>query len=134
MGFPQAGTNWKGSYFVERVTSVREPVGAALDAGASRVERVHQVTELLRCKWTVSIVEAIARGVNRPGRLERELPGLTTKVLNERIAKLERFGMLVRHTYPEIPPRVEYEMTGRGQRFLELVRAIGRFVDEWPDP
>jgi DNA-binding HxlR family transcriptional regulator len=113
--------------------STGQPGGAATVPRASRVERFHQVTELLRCKWTVSIVEAIARGVNRPGRLERELPGLTTKVLNERIAKLERFGMLTRCAYPEMPPRVEYEITERGERLLELVRAIGKFVDEWPD-
>lgn len=116
---------------MERVTSVQQPRSDETEPSASRVERFHQVTELLRCKWTVSIVEAIARGVNRPGRLERELPGLTTKVLNERIAKLERFGMLTRHSYPEIPPRVEYEITERGRRFLELVHAIGKFVDDW---
>jgi DNA-binding HxlR family transcriptional regulator len=114
--------------------SARQPNGAATVLDASRVDRFHQVTELLRCKWTVSIVEAIAGGVNRPGRLERELPGLTTKVLNERIAKLERFGMLTRRSYPEVPPRVEYAITERGQRLLELVRAIGKFVDEWPEP
>lgn len=118
---------------MERVISEGRLNGAAVVSGAPRVERFHPVTELLRCKWTVSIIEAIARGVNRPGRLERELPGLTTKVLNERIAKLERFGMLTRQSYPEMPPRVEYEITRRGQRLLELVRAIGTFVDEWPD-
>jgi len=54
-------------------------------------------------------------------------------VLNERIAKLERFGMLTRRSYPEMPPRAEYEVTRRGERLLELVGAIGKFVDEWPE-
>jgi DNA-binding HxlR family transcriptional regulator len=98
---------------------------------ASRDEGFHRVTEILRCKWTMSILDAIAQGINRPGRLERALPGLTAKVLHERIDKLERYGMLVRRAHPEVPPRVEYEFTERGRRLCELVATIGRFVDEW---
>lgn len=97
----------------------------------SREEAFHRISDILGCKWTLAIMEAISRGVNRPGRLERELNGLTTKVLNERINKLERFGLLVRHTYPEIPPRVEYEFTEQGRQMLDLVRAVGAFVDRW---
>lgn len=76
-------------------------------------------------------MEAIARGINRPGRLERELNGLTAKVLNDRIHKLERYGVLVRHTYPEIPPRVEYEFTEQGRQLLDLIWTMGEFVDRW---
>lgn len=97
----------------------------------SREEAFHRISDILGCKWTLAILEAIARGVNRPGRLERELNGLTTKVLNERIHKLERFGLLVRHTYPEIPPRVEYEFTEQGRRLLALIQAVGEFVEQW---
>lgn len=99
----------------------------------SREEAFHRITDILRCKWMLAILEAIARGVNRPGRLERELPGLTTKVLNERIHKLERFGLLVRHSYGEIPPRVEYEFTEQGMRLLELIRTVTDFVDRWQE-
>ena len=94
-------------------------------------EGLHRVTEILGCKWTLAIIGAIAQGVNRPGRLERELPGLTTKVLNERIRKLERFGIIVRRSYPEIPPRVEFEFTERGRRLEALCRSIAEFADDW---
>lgn len=89
------------------------------------------ITEVLKCKWTLAILDAIARGVNRPGRLERELPGLTTKVLNERIRKLERYGILVRKVYPEVPPRVEYEFTPRGERLRVLICHVQEFVRQW---
>ncbi len=101
--------------------------------GRSADEGFQRVTEILRCKWTVAIIDSIARGVNRPGRLERELKGLTTKVLNERIKKLEQFGVLVRRSYPEIPPRVEYEFTDRGRRLLALVESIAEFARDWDD-
>ncbi|MGH7573614.1 MAG: winged helix-turn-helix transcriptional regulator [Longimicrobiales bacterium] len=97
----------------------------------TREEPFHRITEILRCKWTLAILDAIDRGINRPGRLERELTGLTTKVLNERIHKLERFGVLVKRRYTEIPPRVELEFTDEGIRLLELVRTIARFVEDW---
>ena len=97
----------------------------------SREEAFHRITDIMGCKWTVAILEAIARGVNRPGRLERELPGLTPKVLHDRIQKLERFGLLVRRAYPEVPPRVEYEFTEQGRRLVELVRTVGDFVERW---
>lgn len=90
-----------------------------------------QVTDILRCKWSFAILEAISRGVNRPGRLERELPGLTTKVLNDRIRKLERYEVIVRHAYPEVPPRVVYELTDRGSRLVGLIKVIVEFADEW---
>ncbi len=89
------------------------------------------VRELLCCKWTMAILDAIAHGVNRPGRLERTLPGLTTKVLNERIHKLERYELIRKIVYPEVPPRVEYELTERGKRFMQLVDTIRAFAEEW---
>lgn len=99
----------------------------------ARSDGLDRITEILRCKWTMVILDGIARGVNRPGRLERELPGLTTKVLNERVRKLERFGVIVRRSYPEVPPRVEYELTPRGRRLVMLVGTIAEFARSWDD-
>ena len=59
------------------------------------------------------------------------MAGLTPKVLHDRIQKLERFGLLVRRAYPEVPPRVEYEFTEQGRRLVELVRTVGDFVERW---
>lgn len=113
-------------------------MGGAPTAGSRRNlaehQGLHRVTDILRCKWTMAILDAIARGVNRPGRLERELPGLTTKVLNERVKKLERFGVILRRAYPEIPPRVEFELTERGERLVELIDTIAEFADDWAEP
>lgn len=97
----------------------------------SNREAYEAVSEILKCKWTLLILDAITRGVNRPGRLERELPGLTTKVLNERIKKLERFGVISKLNFPEVPPRVEYQLTERGKQFLTLIMEIRAFAENW---
>ncbi len=94
-------------------------------------ELYHRLTDILKCKWTLAILDGIRRGINRPGRLEKELPGLTPKVLNDRIKKLERYGIIRRIAYPEIPPHVEYTFTQRGEELLELLKRIREFVEEW---
>ena len=62
--------------------------------------------------------------------MERSIKGLTTKVLNERLRKLVSYGVIERHAFPEIPPRVEYEMTAFGQKLAGILDAIQELDDE----
>jgi len=97
----------------------------------SYTEAYECITDILKCKWTLGILDAIARGIHRPGQLERALPGLTTKVLQERVHKLERYNLIRRRVYHEVPPRVEYEFTSRGKRLIELLRTVRAFAEKW---
>ena len=65
--------------------------------------------------------------------MQRNIDGLTTKVMNERRRKLVRFGILRRVSYPEIPPRVEYEFTDFGKKFLRLLDQIEELENELED-
>jgi DNA-binding HxlR family transcriptional regulator len=85
---------------------------------------------VLGCKWTLHILSEVRRGVNRPGQLVRSTDGLTTKVLNERLVKLVRFGILDKTSYPEVPPRVEYELTEFGKSFSSLLDEVDRLQAE----
>lgn len=80
--------------------------------------------DCLGCKWTLQILMQVRSGVNRPGALVRSQQGLTTKVLNERLARLVQFGILKKVSYPEIPPRVEYSLTDFGQEFIEVLDQV----------
>jgi DNA-binding HxlR family transcriptional regulator len=82
------------------------------------------VENIIRCKWSLSVIGLISSGVNRPGAMERSIDGLTTKVLNERLRKLVRFGIITKTVFPETPPRVEYEFTEFGRKFVRLLDAI----------
>lgn len=84
----------------------------------------------LGCKWTLHVLTQVRAGVVRPGQLERSAEGLTTKVLNERLTKLMRYGILEKETFAEIPPRVEYRLTEFGQEFVSIVDQIDQLQRE----
>ena len=92
------------------------------------------VEQIVGCKWSLTVLGLIMRGVNRPGAMERSVPGLTAKVLNERLRKLLRFGIISRQEYAEIPPRVEYRLTRFGDRFAALVADIERLQQDLDGP
>lgn len=87
------------------------------------------VEDIVGCKWSLTVLDLVRRGVNRPGAMEHSIEGLTAKVLNERLRKLVRFGILEKTSYPEVPPRVEYRLTEFGRRFsgiLDQIAALDR--------
>ena len=88
------------------------------------------VEAVFGCKWSLRILELIKTGTNRPGAIERALEGLTPKVQNHYFRRMVNLGVLERVVYPEIPPRVEYQLTGFGQRFLPLLDSIKELQTE----
>lgn len=94
------------------------------------------VESIVGCKWSLSVLAQIRaagdRGI-RPGALERAIDGISTKVLNERLDKCLRFGLIHRTAYPEIPPRVEYRLTPLGERFCRLLDEVERLEAELSD-
>jgi DNA-binding HxlR family transcriptional regulator len=87
------------------------------------------VEDVIGCKWSLQVLDLVRRGVNRPGAMSRAVPGLTPKVLSQRLEKFVRFGIFMRMAYAEIPPRVEYELTPFGRQFLTIVDAVERLQD-----
>ncbi len=81
---------------------------------------------IVGCKWSLRVLALVRDGVHRPGAMEHAVEGLTAKVLNERLKKLSRYGILDKTVYPESPPRVEYRLTEFGQRFSALLDDIER--------
>ena len=88
------------------------------------------VEDIVGCKWSLSVLGLVARGVARPGAMQRSLAGLSTKVLNERLRKLLRFGLIEREVFAEVPPRVEYRLTPRGRRFEKLLSQVAELEQE----
>ncbi|MBL8516069.1 MAG: helix-turn-helix transcriptional regulator [Betaproteobacteria bacterium] len=79
---------------------------------------------IIGCKWSLTVLSLVRQGVRRPGEMEHAIDGLSAKVLNERLVKLMRFGVLAKETFPEIPPRVEYRLTPFGEEFVKLVDEV----------
>lgn len=82
------------------------------------------VEDILGCKWSLVVLGLVRGGVRRPGAMEHAVPGLSAKVLNERLRKLMRFRILGKTAWPEVPPRVEYTLTPFGERFAQLLDGI----------
>jgi DNA-binding HxlR family transcriptional regulator len=84
---------------------------------------------LVGCKWSLSIFRSILAGTVRPGALVRAHEGLSTKVLNQCLRRHLDYGILVKTSFAEVPPRVEYHLTPFGERFtlvLEAIDELGR--------
>ncbi|MFO1319121.1 MAG: helix-turn-helix domain-containing protein [Burkholderiales bacterium] len=91
------------------------------------------VEDVVGCKWSMTVLGLVVDGIRRPGAMEHTVPGLSAKVLNERLRKLVRYGVLEKRTFPEVPPRVEYHLTTFGTRFAGLVgeiRALQASLDD----
>ncbi|MEV4185861.1 winged helix-turn-helix transcriptional regulator [Streptosporangium canum] len=81
-------------------------------------------------KWTAMIVICLEDGPRRFSEFLVPLHHVTPKVLTETLRALERDGMVTRTAYPEIPPRVEYELTPLGRSLLDLVDACRTWGDK----
>ena len=102
-------------------TSHRREKNFSLDKSINTQPIAYIVEHTLGCKWMLKVLYLIRAGVNRPGAITRAVDGLSTKVLNERLSDLVNFGIVNKISYPEIPPRVEYEFTEFGLRFVKIL-------------
>jgi len=88
---------------------------------------VHQMVEsIIGCKWSLTVLSLVRKGVRRPGEMEHAIDGLSGKVLNERLAKLMRFGILDKVSFAVVPPHVEYHMTEFGEQFTKVLDEVDR--------
>lgn len=85
------------------------------------------VESIVGCKWSMSLLGLIARDVVRPSCFLRECPGLSAKVMNERLRKMVRFGLVTRTVLGEKPPlEVRYTLTPFGRQFVRVLDEIQR--------
>lgn len=77
------------------------------------------------------MIRDLAAGRTRFCELERSLAGISPRTLSLRLRALEEEGMVERHTFPEVPPRVEYSLTEKGQALLPLIEDMRSYGKEW---
>ena len=87
--------------------------------------------EIIGSKWTVLIVHDLSEGPRRFSELERSCHGISPRTLSERLRALEDEGIVVRRSYAESPPRVEYELTAKGEALRPIIDEMRRFGHEW---
>jgi DNA-binding HxlR family transcriptional regulator len=86
-------------------------------------------------RWTLLLMRELFLGTQRFGQLRKTLKGISPKTLTERLRHLEDYGIIDRTIYPEVPPRVEYNLTPLGRRawpVIDALRAWGEQLEQGP--
>ena len=94
---------------------------------------VCRTAEIVCGKWTLLVIRDLAEGRSRFCELERSLQGISPRTLSLRLRALEEEGIVKRETYPEVPPRVEYALTEKGQALAPLIEDMRTYGREWLD-
>ena len=102
-----------------------------MTAGSPHTCPVCATADIVSGKWTILIIRDLADGCSRFCELERSLEGISRRTLSLRLRALEEQGVVKRHTYPEVPPRVEYSLTEKGRALLPLIEDMRRYGREW---
>jgi DNA-binding HxlR family transcriptional regulator len=91
----------------------------------------HRAVELIGRRWTGAILRALLTDVRRFNDLAAVVPGLSDRMLAERLRELEAEDVVVRTVIPESPVRVEYSLTRKGRDLEVVVRAVAGWADTW---
>ena len=92
---------------------------------------VCRTADLVCGKWTLLLVRELAEGRSRFCELERSLTGISPRTLSLRLRALEEEGIAERHTFPEVPPRVEYALTEKGRALLPIIEDMRAWGSQW---
>lgn len=92
---------------------------------------VARTASIVSGKWTLLIIRDLTYGTQRFSELERSLVGISPKTLSERLSALESEGIVHRQTYAEVPPKVEYSLTEKGQALFVLIEDMRDYGRHW---
>ena len=87
--------------------------------------------EVIFSKWKFCILTKIEKGVTRPKDLVNAVDGITKRVLHQQLKQLEYYNIVGRHTYTEVPLRVEYYLTDEGKKVLPVLNSVNEWGKEY---
>ena len=90
------------------------------------------VATVLSGKWTLPVVYALKDRTHRYHEIHKHLPTATEKVLASTLRKLEKDGLVKRHIYPSVPPKVEYTLTPLGAEILAIAKSANALAAASP--
>ncbi|QQE75545.1 helix-turn-helix transcriptional regulator [Brevibacillus composti] len=86
---------------------------------------------ILGKRWTGLIINVLLRGAVRFKDIREMVPQMSDKMLSERLKELEEQGILERKVYPEIPVRIEYQLTEKGEELRPVIESIHTWGQKW---
>src|SRR5580693_6203977 len=92
--------------------------------------RFHRASELIGRRWTGAIIYVLLRSRCRFAMLGEAIPDITDRMLSERLQELEQEGIVARTVVPEMPVRVEYDLTKKGRALVSAIEAIADWAEK----
>lgn len=89
--------------------------------------------DVISSKWTPQLIYALSCGVQRFCGLQKEVGGVNPRTLSARLDELERAGIIEKISYPEVPPRVEYSLTDKGNELVPILVTMLEWGDKYTD-
>lgn len=93
-----------------------------------------QAIELIGRRWTGAIIRALLSGASRFTELAAAVPGLSDRLLSERLKELEAAAIVERVVVPSMPVRVEYHLTPKGHGLLHVIEVVSTWAHQWGEP
>lgn len=93
--------------------------------------KYHKAVELVGRRWTGAILSALLKGATRFTDIVHAVPGLSDRLLSERLKELEAEGIVTRIVHPETPVRIEYQLTEKGLELNSVADALTNWAETW---
>jgi len=93
--------------------------------------KYERAVQILGKRWTAMIVRTLLSRPRRFNEMTLIIPGLSDRLLSERLKELEGCDIVERRVYPETPVRIEYVLTEKGHHLQEVVESIQHWADRW---
>ncbi len=93
--------------------------------------RYERAMSLLSKRWTGVILRALLAGTCRFNGISAYVPGLSDRLLSQRLKELEAEGIVERRVYPETPVRIEYVLTPMGEELRDVVQVVQVWANRW---
>jgi DNA-binding HxlR family transcriptional regulator len=91
----------------------------------------HKAVELIGRRWTGAILSALLMGATRFTDIIHAVPGLSDRLLSERLKELEAEGIVTRDVTPSTPVLIEYHLTDRGRDLTKVMDELGKWAERW---
>jgi DNA-binding HxlR family transcriptional regulator len=113
------------SYHTHPAVTMKQPPSVLSQHCPSR-----RVLDMVADKWAVIVIHSLARGTRRFGELQREVEGVSQKMLTQTLRGMERDGLVHRRVYAVVPPRVEYSLTPLGETLVAPLGALCAWAEQ----
>ena len=85
---------------------------------------------LIGTKWKPLVLFHLIPGTMRSGLLQKKMPDISNKMFTQTVRELERDGLISRKVFPVVPPKVEYELTGKGRSLEDILQRLDKWGSE----